>query len=498
MDAGRVFGDAMISIVIPALNEEKLLPGCLQSLKDQDYKGDYEIIVVDNGSADNTARIAREFGAKVYSCSRRGVIYARETGARLASGEIVVQGDADTIYSRDWLTRIVAYFRSHLESVGLAGFYVYSDQPSYAKLEYFMRHLANVLAMAVIRKPGCVSGANFAFRRDAFLKVDGYDPDSLSPDQWGISYRLSRAGRIGYDRTLFVVTSSRRVPEAKDAFSGVVRNTVLVGHHFAQYLLDSLRIPAARTPLFKRPAAFVASVFLVVVFGLLAHGYFAPESQVFGKVYSQAVTSEKVVALTFNDGPCEPYTSQVLDFLDSRGIKATFFLIGKNVELNPEIARRIVAEGHVIGNHSYSHDVVHAITREGSDDILLGQEAISRAVGVEPHLYRPPGGRKSPWQLQYLEEQGLVSVTWTVDANESNDYTILGKPSAETIAREIIKGAEPGKILVLHDGYVVNGGGAGANMTATVEALKIVVDELQHEGYRFVTVPELIGVPAYK
>jgi len=102
-----------ISVIIPAFNEEKLLPRCLESLRNQDYEDEYEIIVADNGSTDDTAGIAREFGAKVVSCpNRRGVFHARQAGADAACGDIIAQADADTIYPRGWLRRIANQFAS--------------------------------------------------------------------------------------------------------------------------------------------------------------------------------------------------------------------------------------------------------------------------------------------------------------------------------------------------------------------------------------------------
>ncbi len=101
----------MISVVIPALNEESSLPDCLESLKNQDYKGEYEIIVADNGSTDNTAGIAKGFGAEVVFCrDKKSVFSARQAGANAARGDIIAQADADTVYPRDWLAKIANHF----------------------------------------------------------------------------------------------------------------------------------------------------------------------------------------------------------------------------------------------------------------------------------------------------------------------------------------------------------------------------------------------------
>ena len=200
-----------ISIVIPALNEERLLPDCLRSLRNQDYKGEYEIIVADNGSTDNTANIARNFGVRVIPANgEKSVFYARQVGADAARGDIIAQADADTVYPRDWLQRIADHFASHPEVVAVAGRFIYGNSPWWARFEYLVRHVVNKIT-ALFGCPLVVSGATFAFRRRAFLSVNGYRGLSYSPDQYGISSRLSKLGKILYDKNLYVSTSSRSV-----------------------------------------------------------------------------------------------------------------------------------------------------------------------------------------------------------------------------------------------------------------------------------------------
>ena len=111
---------------------------------------------------------------------------------------------------------------------------------------------------------------------------------------------------------------------------------------------------------------------LLIVIAVLVYGYCIPSSQVFGKVYFKGNTSKKVVALTFDDGPNDPYTSQILNILEQYKIQATFFEVGKNVELYPSTAKRLVANGDVIGNHPYSHSANHALTEYGVNDMQKG------------------------------------------------------------------------------------------------------------------------------
>lgn len=266
-----------ISVVIPAYNEEKLLPQCLESLKNQDCRGDYEIIVADNGSADGTARVAAEFGARVVSCSRKGVAYARQAGAAAASGDIIVQADADTVYPANWLSRITRHFASQPESVALAGIFVYQNQamPRWARAEYSAKYLINQTGRLILGRPVLVSGANFAFRREVFLKTNGYQPEALYPDQWGISRSLSQLGRVSYDRTLLVLTSSRRVQRPFLLILGdIIRNTSHVLAHFINHEANLLKPVSAGLRLFKTPAKWTTWTLLIVT-ACLIFGYIA-------------------------------------------------------------------------------------------------------------------------------------------------------------------------------------------------------------------------------
>jgi peptidoglycan/xylan/chitin deacetylase (PgdA/CDA1 family) len=481
---------AMISVVIPTLNEERFIGECLESLNNQDYKGEYEIIVADNGSTDATVDIARSYGAKVVLCpEKKSVSHARQAGADAARGDIIAQADADTVYPRDWLTKIADHFASHPDSAALAGRFFYKDPPSWAWFEYFLRNWINRLSMALLHIPLLVSGATFAFCKRAFLNIGGYGVNSFSADQLDISSRLSKAGRVYYDRYFYVLTSSRSVK--KPFLICVMEAAVHIGR-FLGYICtsaaESLEEYANKTT-FRRVVFRVSPAALIVM--VLIYGYVIPTAPVFGKVYYKGDSHDKIIALTFDDGPNEPYTSEVLDILDKYNVKATFFCVGKNVELYPETARRIVAEGDVLANHSYTHDANHALTEYGARDLVTAEKAIFDTVGVKPHLYRPPHGKKSPWELDAVRDQGMIEVTWTVSSAELNGAT----PSS--LAENIIRGTHRGDIILMHDGYGTQHNCEKADKSLTVEALPIIIEKLQAEGYTFVTVPELLDVPAY-
>lgn len=483
----------MISIVVPVLNEEELLADCLKSLFEQDYKGEYEIVIVDNGSTDKSVSIAESFGARVVYCAtQRNVFAARNCGALASHGEIIAQADADTVYPRDWLSRIAGHF-SEPKVVAVAGTFVYRRPVRWSGTEVFLRHLMNTICLRVIGRPSVISGANFAFRKAAFEKTQGYSTELYAPDQYGLATQLSRLGKVEYDKTLTVATSSRRRVESPLLLILFWRNLYRgFSHAFRDRLAK--RVPPVEAKRTRKSTAMWVAIRLLpllIVIALVADGYFVPTSTVFGQVYSRAKTWDKVIALSFDDGPNEPYTSEILDILDSYGIKATFFVTGKNAELYPETVKRMVAEGHVVGNHSYSHNANHALTDEGIKDMDRGEKAIYRVVGVDPHLYRAPHGKKSPWELFHARRDNLAAVNWSISTNELNTKDF------EAVARNIVKKARPGGIIDLHDGYGNDHGTPQADKSLTVKALPLIIEGLQDKGYSFATIPELLNLPAY-
>jgi len=487
----------MISIVIPARNEEKLLPDCLRSLRNQTYQGNFEIIVVDNGSTDRTNAIAQKFGARVIPANEvKSVFYARQIGADAAQGDIIVQADADTIYPAPWLQRIADRFAANPKPVAVAGRFFYRENFTWAWIELFARNILNILFTTFFGQPLFVSGATFAFRRRAFVAAGGYRDLSYSADQYGIAGRLKRLGKVLYDPHLRVITSARSVRKPSLVLLWAVGSNA---YHLLMHWSVNLFAPRPATrkrKMLKRLAWGLTPV-LVFAIAFSAWGYFVPTSSVFGKVYSKESTTQKVVALTFDDGPNEPYTSQILDILKENDIKATFFVIGKNVELYPEVARRILTEGNVLGNHSYSHDANHALTEYGSHDLAHAEKVIYDITGVQPHLYRPPHGKKSPWELDNVNDDGMIEVTWSASANDQHEVAFFGKPTVSQYAKEIVHNTHPGAIILLHDGVGTNHNTKKSDKSFTVEALKLIIQQLKTEGYTFVTVPELLNVPAY-
>jgi len=489
----------MISIVIPALNEEKYLPGCLKSLHNQDYTGSYEIIIADNGSTDDTVRIAHEFGVRVVpSHGKKSVFYARQIGADAAQGDIIAQADADTIYPKDWLSRIAHVFEKNPNAVAVTGRYIYTEPPWWAKVEYIFRTNLNLVTTFILGRPLIISGATFAFRREPFVALGCYHDIAYAPDQWGIASRLSKRGKVVFDKKLCVETSPRSVNKP---LLSIVKDGIVNWSRWGKFILNQpvsvIGKGIAKSFRKNRLVSSIIAVIIALVVFIVSIGYILPSASFFGKVYAAEKTSNKVIALTFDDGPNEPYTSEILDILAGHNINATFFIIGKNAELYPATVNRIQAEGNVIGNHSYSHSPNHAVSTFGIKDMLQGEDAIFNVTGLKPHLYRPPHGKKTPWELDGVKDAGMIEVTWDISTNDQHSFIYFGKPSSERYAEAIVKEAKPGGIILLHDGHGTMQGVPQSDASMTVQALPLIIEQLQAQGYRFVTVPVLLDVPAY-
>ena len=194
-------------------------------------------------------------------------------------------------------------------------------------------------------------------------------------------------------------------------------------------------------------------------------------------------TTTKEIALTFDDGPYGTSTAEVLDILEKEHIHATFFLIGKNVEEYPALARREVADGDLIGNHSYDHSKKLATLSQSAFELnlLKAQLAIVSNTGISPTIYRPPYGLLSDAMHKVLVKDGFHTDFWTIDAE---DWNYPKSPSA-LIIKDILAQAKPRAIILFHDGRDTHVDYPRGNL---VDALPTIIDDLKKEGYTFVTV----------
>ncbi|QNK60846.1 polysaccharide deacetylase family protein [Paenibacillus sp. PAMC21692] len=197
----------------------------------------------------------------------------------------------------------------------------------------------------------------------------------------------------------------------------------------------------------------------------------------------------KRVALTFDDAPDPRVTPQILDVLSRYRICATFFVVGERASKHPDLVRRIISEGHVIGNHSYNHPVFSKLPlSKVQHQIWQTDGVIKRIAGVTPLLIRPPYGELLPQQIRWSKGSGYTIVNWDVD---SEDWR--RNPSSARVLANIRKTLQPGSIILQHAG-----GGEGQSLDGTIHALPVLIESLQGKGYEMVTLPELLGKRAYR
>jgi peptidoglycan/xylan/chitin deacetylase (PgdA/CDA1 family) len=462
-----------VSVVIPAYNEEYMLADCLTALQQQQYDGPYEVIVVNNASTDHTPDIARSQGARVVNEPRKGYVHALRAGLAAAQGEIVACTDADTHPSPDWICRLVNHLTAQPGVVAAGGIFSFYDGPAWLRLG---SRLVNHLGWHLL-------GVNMAVWRWAYEQVGGLDPTVNFGADADLGLRLRRLGRVVIDRRLVILTSARRFQAAlwKTLWLYWINDLwlALFGRCLFYSFPDVRILPAHRR---ARRRALVGVV--LTVFALLAFSALSPRAQVFGKVVAHGQSADKVVALTFDDGP-SLYTAQVLDILARYQVKATFFLIGQNVEQHPDLAQRIVAEGHAVGNHTYSHPLWAAIETPAHEqqELNAAETAILHATGIAPNLFRPPHGWRSPWLVHTARHLRYKVVTWNIAAGDWR------RPQPQVIAERVLSQLRPGAIVLLHDGLETQTDPAMQN---TVAALPLILNGLEARGYRLVTVPELI------
>jgi len=221
----------------------------------------------------------------------------------------------------------------------------------------------------------------------------------------------------------------------------------------------------------------LGAVLGVAVVGGAAHGAFHRNSFVFGRPLTHLRTSDRILALTFDDGPNPDATPAILDALATRGVTATFFILGRHAERWPELVRRVAEAGHSIGNHGYFHRKLHLKSpRYVRTDLELGTRRIETASGVQPRWFRAPHGFRNPWVTPIARSLGQRTVGWSLGVWDSD------RPGVEAIARRAIDGVRPGAILLQHDG---DGYDPLGDRMQTARAVPVIVDRLRDKGYRF-------------
>ena len=210
----------------------------------------------------------------------------------------------------------------------------------------------------------------------------------------------------------------------------------------------------------------------------------APTGSWFGRAFHGTSRSSKQLALTFDDGPNDPHTLNLLDVLSRHDVPATFFLIGRYVHRRRHIIAEIAGRGHVIGNHTFTHPLLTlqsaARVRQEMEDC---RQAISDAIGEHSNLFRPPWGGRRPGTFAVVRELGLEPVMWNVTGYDWD------APSIEYIEKKVSSKVRGGDVILLHDGGHL---AFGTDRSKTVEAVSRLIPRYKSEGYEFVTVSRMM------
>lgn len=217
-------------------------------------------------------------------------------------------------------------------------------------------------------------------------------------------------------------------------------------------------------------------ILLIMYFYILVRGAINVCSGFYVEVFCKGTTQEKIVALTFDDGPDSIHTTQILDILNKHDVKASFFIIGKKAEQNEALIRRILEERHTIGNHSYSHDFFFDLfgRKKMEQDLLKTDEFIEKISGAKPAYFRPPYGVTNPTVAKVVKKLGHKAIGWSVRSLD----TVL--KDEDKIVGRVLDRLHPGAVILLHDDREI-----------TVKSLEKLILKIKNEGYRFIGLEDL-------
>ena len=292
-----------LSVVIPAYNEEKFLPMCLESLKKQEIDVNYEVIVVDNNSTDNTAKMAKKYGARVLYEPQKGVCSARQAGSLLARGDIIVSTDADCIFPSNWLKNINQTFQENPQVVTVTGPFQYDKKPFWGKVYSYL--LFKIVKYFYLKRKLVVHAAasNSAFRKNAWEDIGGYNTHlTQGGDELDVLKRLKRKGEIRYLPENKVLTSSRRL---KKGFIYTVFITIIY-YYFLDYQVASKitgksmagSYPAYRDE--KQKYHWFNSMTYILLFVFLSLSFILGTGKVYSK--NRVITGSHKVMAASKDG----------------------------------------------------------------------------------------------------------------------------------------------------------------------------------------------------
>ena len=212
----------------------------------------------------------------------------------------------------------------------------------------------------------------------------------------------------------------------------------------------------------------------------------APTAQWYGRTFAGGMRGSKQIALTYDDGPNDPHTLNLLDVLAKHSVRATFFMIGRYVRQRPDIARAVAQAGHVIGNHTFTHPLlIFKSETQTRTELLDCRSALQDTIGEHSNLFRPPFGGRRPATIRIGRELGLQTVMWNVTGYDWN------APPAAVIEEKVMRQMRGGDVILQHDG---GHRALGADRAQTVVATDNLIRRYRDQGYEFVTVEEMRAV----
>ncbi len=279
---------------------------------------------------------------------------------------------------------------------------------------------------------------------NASLEAESADPSNLS--------KLSRRGFMMVAASLSSCAAAEPL-KTKNPGAAPIKTTANSGY----------RTPPIQGPVPRNPDLSLDSNF----------------SKNSGITFTRVLVSGNYIAMTFDDGPHPQNTPRLLDMLRARNIKATFYVIGRSVDLYPQIVRRTVAEGHEIGNHTHTHRLMSKLSdEEVRTELSRCRDAVSRAAGVQPRTMRPPYGGLLQRQREMVHaEFGYPTILWSVDPLDWK------RPGPSVVTSRILSGTSAGGIVLAHDLHA-----------QTVDAMPATFDGLLRRGFKFVTVSQLLAM----
>jgi peptidoglycan/xylan/chitin deacetylase (PgdA/CDA1 family) len=264
---------------------------------------------------------------------------------------------------------------------------------------------------------------------------------------------------------------------------GVIAAVVATTSALTVFILAALSFVASRAGLRVPLRAWIYTG--VALDAVLLYATFERRAPVWGRIVSRGRPRTPAIAITFDDGPTEPYTSQILDVLRQLQARATFFVLGARAEGTPEVVRRAAREGHEIGNHTWDHAALPLRTAPAMRaTIRRTSDIVEHITGQRPRVFRAPFGWRNPWLDSAARREGCEPIAWTVGVYDTD------RPGVDAIVNRAVDGFVDGSILLLHAGRSFD---PDPDASQVVAALPHIIGEAQRRGLRLLTVSELLS-----